>query len=556
MPTIEIDLNDLEKLIGKKLPTAQEELEELFMFVKGEIDKKENNKVWLDIKETNRPDLWSSEGIARELKAKLGIEKGLPKYQIKKSNIELFIEKSVEQSRPFIAAAIARNIKFSDEFLKQMIQLQEKVAHTFGRKRKEAAIGLYDFDKMTPPIYYRGYKNEQIEFIPLGWKVKMKPKEILQEHEKGKEFKTLLEGVEKFPIVIDSKQVVASMPPIINSEATGKITEKTKNVFVEVTGFKWEVVQTALNVMVMALADRGAEIEAVKIHFPHSKVYPKKTVLTPEFKTSKMLLNFDMVKKIAGFTLSNEKIIQLLKRSRFDIKMKKRNKAEVIFPSYRQDIIHAIDLVEDILISYGYNKIEPLKIELAVIGDELPKSKKLRLVREVCLGMSLQEILQFTLTSREIQEKKMNLSEQEFVEIANPVTLSRSIFRKSIIPETLEFFAKNKSATYPQKIFEVGKTFELDEKAENKVSEKNKLCVALTKSALDFTEIKSYLEAYSKTVGYKYSLRSLKHPSFIEGRAAEILEEGNRKGIIGEIHPSVLQNFGLVNPVALFEIEV
>ena len=56
---------------------------------------------------------------------------------------------------------------------------------------------------------------------------------------------------------------------------------------------------------------------------------------------------------------------------------------------------------------------------------------KMKIVREVCLGMGLQEILQFTLTSRETQETKMNMQAQEFVEIANPVTLSRSLFRKS-----------------------------------------------------------------------------------------------------------------------------
>ncbi len=209
MPTIEVNKKDLEKLVGKKL--TQPQLEEALMFVKGEIDDQSGDIIKVDVKETNRPDLWSTEGIAREIRNRLGLEKGIKKYKVEKAKTECTIEKSVEKSRPFIACAIVKGIKITENLLVQMIQLQEKVGMTYGRKRKETGIGLYDYDIMKPPIFYRGYKDKEIEFVPLEYKVKMRPSEILMEHPKGKEYAHLLKGVEFFPIVIDSENVVASM---------------------------------------------------------------------------------------------------------------------------------------------------------------------------------------------------------------------------------------------------------------------------------------------------------------------------------------------------------
>src|SRR3989344_3735607 len=320
MPTIEASKKDLEQLIGKKF--SKEQLEEALLYVKGELDKIEGDALTIDVKETNRPELWSAEGIAREIRAKMGIDKGIRKYRAQKAKTECIIEKSVEKSRPFITCAIIRNVKVTEQLLVQMIQLQEKVGGTFGRRRKETGIGLYDFDRITPPMYYRGYKDGEIGFVPLEYKVKMRPSEILMEHPKGKEFGHLLKGVEYYPIVIDSKNIVSSMRPIINSETTGKVTENTKNIFLEVTGFNWNIVNTALKVMAMALSDRGAKIEAVKINFPKTKTYPTKPIETPIFGTKKMTIDIEYANKITGLGLNAKEIIALLEKAGMNAKTK------------------------------------------------------------------------------------------------------------------------------------------------------------------------------------------------------------------------------------------
>ena len=552
MPTLEVSKRDLEKLVGKTF--WLEGLEEALMYVKGEIDGSDGDKLSIDVKETNRPELWSTEGIAREIRARIGREKGIRKYRVGKARTSCTIDKSVEKSRPFICCAVIRGVKVTENLLVQMIQLQEKVSTTFGRKRRETGIGLYDFDKMTPPIYYKGLGNNEIEFAPLEYRVKMRPSEILAEHPKGKEFGHLLQGTERFPIVIDSRNVVASMPPIINSEETGKVTEKTRNLFLEVTGWNWETVNTALKVMVMALADRGGKIEAVKINFPKTKSYPSKSIETPQFGTKKISFALEYANKVSGISFKPNEIVLLAGRSGMNAKVKGK-KVEVEYPDYRQDILHPIDIVEDIIISYGYNRIEPEPIRMPVIGEERPETIWMDLIRDVCVGLGLQEVLTFTMSSKEKQEQKTGLVGERFVEIANPVSSNWEAFRKTIFPELLEFLSKNKHVSFPHKIFEVGKTLELNPQFETGVEEKIKLCIVLSDPRADFSSAKSVLEAVCRNMNWNYSLKEAEHPALVKGKTGEI-SVGGRKGIIGELSQKTLKGFGVEEKTCVIELEI
>lgn len=552
MPNIEVSKKDLEKLVGREFTRAQ--LEDALEYVKGEIDSIEDDALKIDCKETNRPDLWSAEGIARELRARMGKEKGVKEYKVQKSGVEVFIHHNLEKVRPLIACAVVKDIHITEDFLKQMIQLQEKVGESFGRKRKELGIGLYDFDIMKPPVYYKGFKDEEIEFIPLEWKVSMRPSEILSQHEKGKAYSHLLEGAEVYPIVIDSAKTVASMPPIINSQTTGKITENTKNLFIEVTGFNWRTVETALEVICMALADRGGKIYSCKVHFPsEKKPYPAKSLYTPVFATEKISFDNELVGKKTGLALKDKEVLDLLSRARYNASIK-GSKITVEYPTYRTDIFHVVDVIEDLLISYGFNNVVPQKIEMNVVGSQLKEAEQMDFVRGGCAGLALQEVLTYNLTSKQVQAANMQLHREEFVEIANPVSVNYEVLRKRIAPQLLEFLSKNKDKEFPQRIFEVGTCLALDPKAEDGVRQSTNLCVAITHSNVNFTEIKSFLVSLCKYLGAKVDVKKKEFP-FLGENSAEITVNG-KKGLVGEVKKEVVVAFGLRKPVALFEFEL
>ncbi len=548
MPNVEVSKKDLQKLIGRKLDAKQ--LEEAIEFAKGEIELTEGDKIVIDEKDTNRPDLLSAEGIAREIRGRIGIEKGIPKYKIKKSDVSVIVDKNVAKIRPYIAAAVVKNVKISEEMLVQMINSQEKICGTFGRRRKEAAIGIYDWNKLKQPMHYRAYDPKAKKFIPLEYQIEMDLEEILLEHPKGKEFKHLLEGFSKYPIFEDLIGTVASMPPIINSQITGKVAMDTKEFLVEVTGYKQEIVNTTLNVIVSAMAERGFAVYSVKIK------YPDKTIVTPDFSPKKINVAIEDFKKISGLELSTKQITVLLQKARYDVKINGK-KLECKYPSYRPDILHPVDVIEDAIISYGYNKIKPLPLKLATVGEELSEEKLKRAVEEICIGIGLQGILTFTMSSKAKQAAMIGLDEkkEQFVEIANPVSENYVVFRKRIYPELLEFLAKNKHASFPQKIFEAGKVTELKKASETGVSEKNKICIVLSGKGAEFTVIKGVLDAVADNLGEKYSLKENTEPALENGKSSAV-DIAGRNGFFGEVKKSVLQKFGLEQQTVVLEIEI
>lgn len=547
MPTIEVSYKDMCNLIGKKLTV--EELKDAILYAKGEVDAVDGDVLKVDMKDTNRPDLWSAEGIAREIRGRLTRNTDLPKYSVKKSKIVVKVDKKVSKIRPYTVCAVVRNLKITPEILSQTIQLQEKVAGTFGRNRKEVAIGVYDLHKIKSPIKYTTVKPNGIKFVPLEFEKEMTPREILREHPKGKEFGHLLADCSEYPIFMDSAGNVLSMPPIINSDYTGKVTEETRDVFVEATGFNLKFLVPAVNVIVAALADRGGRIESVRI------VYPNKKMNTPDLTPKKAIVDIDYVNKISGLGLSEKEICRLLEQARYKTKLR-GNKIEVLYPAYRQDIMHQRDVVEDVIISYGINRIEPVSPRIATVGSTNKLEIFSNTVAEIMVGLGLQEILSYNLTNKKNLFDRMNLKEEGVAEIENVVSQNWCVFRSWSLPSLLEFLSLNKHVEYPQRIFEIGNCVVLDDTKETKTRDERKLAVALTDNKVSYDEISSVVDALFKNLGVEYKLRQTRHSSFIDGRVAEILVNENRIGIVGEIHPKVLNNWELEMPVVAFEINL
>ncbi len=548
MPTIEISLKDLSKLVGKEITLENLESEAL-LWIKGEIDGVDGDNIKIDCKESNRPDFWSTEGIARAVSPFYTKERKIKKYKVEDSDVYLHVDRSVDNIRPYISAAIVEDVIVTDDLIKQLIQLQEKITTTFGRKRKTTAIGIYDFDKMTPPITYKAFKPTELKFIPLGFNKELTLKEILIKHPKGQEFAHLLTDFDKYPIVMDNKDVVASMPPIINSESTGKITEKTKKLFIEVTGTDLEDTKVALNIVVCALADRGGKIKSVRID------YGEKQIHTPDFTPKKIKVKFSEIERITGMKLSLKELKELLEKQQYEVK-KAKDCLEVEYPAYRQDIMHPVDVIEDILISYGYNKIEPILPNLATTGELSELEEFCEEIRNVLPGFGAQEILNFTLTNKEILFNKMNLKEENCVEIANQVSNKWTCIRNNILSSLLDFLEHNTTQEYPQQIYEVGDIVLLNDKAETKTDTKKSLGWLLADKNANFTKAKQIVDYIMTGLNIEFQIEEEKNDSFISGRCAKIIANKKAIGIFGEINPKVLQNFSIEFPVCALELDI
>jgi phenylalanyl-tRNA synthetase beta chain len=376
--------------------------------------------------------------------------------------------------------------------------------------------------------------------------------EILQRHPKGIEYGHIVKKHELYPILLDSKRKVLSFPPIINSDDLGRVSEKTRNVLVEVTGTLHETVLNTVKLVTLALIDRGGKAYSATVHYPHDKV----TVLTPDFRNKRVDLSIKYANKILGLQLTGKRIAELLLTAGFGVEKVSENSVAVLVPCYRIDIMHPVDLVEDVAIAYGYNGIEPLWRELPTTGSARPEQRLLDITREFMVGLGFQEVLTYTLTSPENLFAKMNCEKTSIVEIANPKVVTMTCLRNWLLPSLMEFLSNNQSVEFPQKIFELGKVTLLDETRETKTRDEEWLAAATSHVNASFTEIKSVLDVFFMNLGVNWQIKETSHPSFIEGRVGEAIVNGVNVGVLGEVNPQVLEAWKLENPVAAFEVNM
>jgi len=540
MPSITLNKTVFEQLVGKQLPL--EELKDRISMLGTDLEDIQGNEIHVEVF-PNRPDMLSEQGFARAFSSFIGVKTGLRKYAIKESNQKVMIDPSVKGIRPYTACAIVKGLHFNEERLQQVIQIQEKLHVTYGRKRKKAAIGIYPMEKITFPITYKADLPQKIKFKPLEAHTEMTALEILEHHKAGKEYAHLLHGLAKYPFFIDAKGEILSMPPVINSDKTGRVTDETKDVFVECSGFDFEVLSTCLNMIVTALADMGGEIYSLKLE------YPDGVKITPNLTPTKMKLDLPYVNKRLGLSLSEKDAVKMLEKMGYGFEQ-----GQVLVPAYRADILHQVDLIEDIAIAYGYENFQEEIPNVATIGEEDAFEKFAKKVRELLVGMQLLEVKNFHLTTKEDLTTKVNLPNEKPIPLKNAIG-DHNHLRNAIIPSLLKTLAENQHHEYPQNIFEIGRIF-VPWDTETGVLEPEHLCVMLCHDKTDFTEIRQVLEALISALGLECAVKESEHPPFIPGRSGDVTIHGKKIGIIGELHPQVITNWQMTMPVVCFEMNL
>ena len=391
-----------------------------------------------------------------------------------------------------------------------------------------------------------------VSFVPLEKDEAMTPEEILTKHDKGKDYAHLIEDFNKYPLILDADDNVLSMPPIINGELT-KIKEDTCNIIVDVTGTDERAVNQALNIICSSFAEVGGQIKSMEVK------YDDKTIISPDLTPQEMNVHVNTANElIGGTTLTAEDIKELLLKARFDAEIINDNEVKAIIPSYRVDILHEVDIVENIAVQYHINDVEAKLPDINTVAYENDWFKAEGTIREVMIGLGFQEVMSLMLTCEDAHYTKMNQEEKEHVQVARPITIDRTMIRTSLINSLMEFLQDNKHEDLPQKIFEIGDVLYMDKSKENKTKASKKLAGLICHSTANFTEIKSVVTSVLSNLGYSMEIKDSLNKTFIEGRAADVRgvsDNGKIEGFFGEVSPEVITNFTLDYPVIAFEIE-
>lgn len=541
MPVISFSHSDLCELVGRDVP--KQVLRERLPMLGADLKSVDDSSDELSFEFfPNRADLYSVEGVARALRAFLGFEPGLRTYAVEGSSAELHVDPSVKEVRPFIWSALVEGNEITDALIRSMMDLQEKLHLTVGRNRRKVAIGIHDYRTVKGPFTYKAVMPDELSFVPLQGSASMTPARILKEHDKGRAYAFVLEGKERYPMIVDRDGEVLSFPPIINGIVTA-ITENTKDIFVDCTGTDPNAVMQAVNIVTTALAERGGKIRTVKIH------QDGRTALAPDLEPKRTETSADAVNRWIGTSLSPDAIAESLKRMGHGVNVK-GDIMEVLTASYRADILHPVDLAEDVAIGHGFEKFGNTLPKHATFGQEDDLAAFANSVKGILTGFGYFEVVTLSLSNPKDQFVAMNLKEDSTaIRVKNPVSEDHVLLRTSLLPSLMIILRKNKHRELPQRVFEIG---DVVWSAKNR-----KLLAGLSIHArASFTEAKSVVQSILHGIGLGCDVVPGDNSTYIRGRCAHAIVGQDRVGTFGEISPATITAFELKYPVVGFEMDL
>jgi len=574
MPVVDIDPDELRELTGHEEKGDEDLKSDLFGLGLEYEGETEDGLLQFEFG-PDRLDRLSVEGVARSLRYQYGDDRGVRVPDTNDADYTFVVDEDVPDERPYVTGAIIRGVDLDEAGLDSLIQLQEKLHATMGRKRAKGAIGIHDLtmikgevlseESSGNSITYTGIDPEGDTFVPLDSDREMTPAEVLEEHPTGETYADLIADYDRYPAIYDELGLF-SFPPVINGRRT-EVSTDSRELLVELTGTDQWTIDRMCNIICYALSARGATIEDVEIE------YADRTLVRPDFEVDTKSVTHDRIETMLGVEFETEEVIDLFERSGLDAVVADADASdeaadaetlyEVSIPPYRTDVLHPLDLVDDVGRAYGFDELEPRYPDIGTVGGRHERSRLEAATRSALTGLGFEDLLNFHMSSEAETYDRMNvepgsdyLGGGDPVEITEPYSEDYTILRQWALPSLVMVLENNTHRAYPQDLAEVGLVAERDDDVNTRVRERRHVAGVLARHDATYEDAKGRLQAICGDFDVDLETPPTEHPSFIDGRVASVVIDGEAVGVVGELHPSVLVEHDLELPVAAFEFDL
>ena len=579
MPVVDVDPDELRELTGHEEKDDEQLRSDLF-------DLGLEFEGWTDDDEfqlefaPDRLDRLSVEGVARSLRYQYGDARGVYVPSVNDADWTVEVEDQPDE-RPYITGAIVRGLDMGDDALASLIQLQEKLHATMGRKRAKGAIGVHDLTMLkgapatdegraNKSVTYTSVDPDEESFVPLESNAEMTPAEVLETHPTGQTYADLVDSFDRYPAIFDGIGLF-SFPPVINGSRT-EVDTGSRDLFVEMTGTDQWTIDHMLSIACYALSARGGQIERVDIEYVEDTggEYAGHTLSRPDFAVKTKTVTHERIESILGVSLSGEDVLDCAERAGLDAAADEdgdRITYEVEIPPYRVDVLHPLDIIDDIGRAYGFNGLDPEYPDVSTVGGRHERSRLEDAARDALVGLGFEDLLNFNITNKAENFTRLGLETAQAdasgpvggavpVTIMEPYSEDYTILRTWALPSLLMVLENNTHRAYPQDLAEIGLAARVEESQENGVAERRTVAGVLARTDASYEDAKARLQAIADSFGKTLETPPTDHPSFLDGRTAETVLDGESVGVLGEIHPEVLVDHDLALPVAAFEFRL
>ncbi|WP_255193304.1 phenylalanine--tRNA ligase subunit beta [Natronobeatus ordinarius] len=573
MPTVDVDPDELRELTGHEEKGDDELIEDLFALGLEYEGETEEGEFELEFA-PDRLDRLSVEGVARSLRYQYGDARGVAVPSTNSPDWAIEVEESVPDERPYVTGAVIRNVDLDEDALESLIQLQEKLHATMGRKRAKGAIGIHDLTMLkgspatdgNPTIRYVGVSPDGDRFVPLDADEEMTPEQVLEEHQTGRTYADLVSEYDRYPAIYDDIGLF-SFPPVINGRRT-EVTTDSRDLFVEMTGTDQWTIDKMCTIVCYALAARGARIEEVTVEYPDDPAYESvgTELVRPDLSTKTKTVSHDRIETVLGIDLDPDEVIDLAERSGLEAEREETDEGlvyEVTIPPYRVDVLHPVDVIDDLGRAYGFNELEPKYPDVGTVGGRHERSRLENAARNLLVGLGFEDMLNFHMISEAENYDRLGLSSEDDVygagepaTIKEPYSEDYTMLRTWVLPSLLMVLERNTHRAYPQDLAEIGFAAELEGSENTGVGERRSVGAVLARHDAAYEDAKARLQALARNFDVDLETPPTEHPTFIPGRTAAVVVDGEAVGVIGEVHPKVLVEHDLELPVAAFEFDL
>ena len=574
MPVVDVDPDELRRLTGHEEKGDDDLKEDLFALGLEYEGETEEGEMQLEFG-PDRLDRLSVEGVARSLRYQYGDDRGVYVPKTNDPDWTIEVEETVPPERPHVTGAVVRGVDLDEAALDSLIQLQEKLHATMGRGRAKGAIGIHDLtmlkgraladDAPAGPahtITYRGVAPDGDRFVPLDSDAELTPAGVLDDHPTGETYADLVRGLERYPAIYDEIGLF-SFPPVINGRRT-EVSTESRDLLIELTGTDQWTIDRMCTVICYALDARGATIEEVEVAYADGAEPPAEgaQLRRPDLEVETKHVSHDRVASILGVSLDTEQVVDLFERSGLDATVDD-GVYEVSIPPYRVDVLHPLDLIDDVGRAYGFNDLDPRYPDVATVGERHEGSRLESAVRTQLVGLGFEDLLNFHMTNEADCLDRMRVEAGSDVlgggppvEIVEPYSEDYTALRTWALPSLVTVLSNNTHRSYPQDLAEIGLTARRDDDAPTGVGESRHVAAVLARTDASYEDAKAQLAALVADFGADLATPPVEHPSFLDGRVAAVELNGDRVGVVGELHPAVLVDHDLELPVAAFEFDL
>jgi phenylalanyl-tRNA synthetase beta chain len=336
------------------------------------------------------------------------------------------------------------------------------------------------------------------------------------------------------------------------------------DLFVELTGADLPSVVLSASIAACDLADQGWTIEPVEICYEYDTPFGKNWT-TPFYFQSPVFCSLARIEKYLGEPINGKECVAALQRMGCraeKIKDVELGSTEIVEgvrawpPEYRNDFLHAADVMEDVMIGRGLSTFKPQRPDDFTVGRLSLGTMFGRKVKEVLAGLGYQEMVYNYLGSKKNLIDKMRGDGSKIIRISNPMSENYEYVRDTILANLMESESVSGHAIYPHKIFEIGKVAYLEPAKNYGTATRQYAGILHAGAEANFSAIAAIIQTLFYYISREYIVEESSDPRFIPGRAAAIVHKGNRIGVFGEIHPEVLQNWDITMPCTAAELDI